>query len=41
MSQIPAGATLERDSDAYDEAVSLDGVLQAIGPARKLRLVTL
>ena len=32
---------LERDIDAYDEAVSLDRVLQVIEPAKKLRLVIL
>ena len=38
---IPTDATLERDIDAYDEAVSLDRLLAVIEPARKLRLVIL
>ena len=36
---IPIDATLERDTDIYDEAFSLDRVLMAIEPARQLRLV--
>ena len=36
---IPTDATLERDTDVYDEAFSLDRVLLAIEPARQLRLV--
>src|SRR5216684_3879778 len=36
---IPTDATLERDTDIYDEAFSLDRVLLAIEPARMLRLV--
>ena len=36
---IPIDATLERDTDVYDEAFSLDRVLIAIEPARQLRLV--
>jgi uncharacterized caspase-like protein len=36
---IPTDATLERDTDIYDEAFSLDRVLLAIEPARLLRLV--
>src|SRR3954447_11104679 len=36
---IPVDATLERDTDVYDEAFSLDRVLLAIEPARQLRLV--
>ena len=32
---------LERDTDVYDEALSLDRVLVAIEPAKKLRLVIL
>lgn len=36
---IPTDATLERDTDIYDEAFSLDRVLLAIEPARQLRLV--
>jgi hypothetical protein len=38
---IPVDAKLERDSDVYDEALSLDRVLVAVEPARKLRLVIL
>jgi uncharacterized caspase-like protein len=38
---LPVDTVLEQDSDAYDEAVALDRVLQAIEPARKLRLVIL
>ena len=38
---IPTDATLERDVDAFDEAVQLDRVLQAIEPAKQLRLVIL
>jgi uncharacterized caspase-like protein len=38
---IPVDAKLERDTDVYDEAFSLDRVLVAIEPARKLRLVIL
>jgi uncharacterized caspase-like protein len=38
---IPVDARLERDTDVYDEALSLDRVLIAIEPARKLRLVIL
>jgi uncharacterized caspase-like protein len=36
---IPTDARLERDTDIYDEGFSLDRVLQAIEPARQLRLV--
>ena len=36
---IPIDARLERDTDIYDEAFSLDRVLLAIEPARQLRLV--
>jgi hypothetical protein len=36
---IPTDAMLERDTDVYDEAFSLDRVLLAIEPARQLRLV--
>ena len=32
---------LERDTDAYDEAIALDRILQAIEPAKQLRLVIL
>src|SRR5271156_53538 len=38
---IPVDATLERDVDAYDEAISLDRVLAAVEPAKQLRLVIL
>ncbi|WP_146986454.1 caspase family protein [Bradyrhizobium macuxiense] len=38
---IPVDARLERDTDVYDEALSLDRILVAIEPARKLRLVIL
>jgi uncharacterized caspase-like protein len=38
---IPTDATLERDTDIYDEAFSLDRVMLAIEPARQLRLVIL
>jgi len=36
---IPTDAKLERDTDIYDEAFSLDRVLLAIEPARLLRVV--
>ena len=38
---IPVDARLERDTDVYDEALSLERVLVAIEPAKKLRLVIL
>ena len=38
---IPVDAVLERDRDAFDEAMQLDRVLQAVEPAKKLRLVIL
>ena len=38
---IPVDARLERDNDVYDEAFSLDRVLVAVEPAKKLRLVIL
>lgn len=38
---IPVDAALERDTDAYDEAIALDRILQAIEPAKQLRLVIL
>src|SRR5450432_3832346 len=38
---IPVDAKLERDTDIYDEALSLDRVLVAIEPATRLRLVIL
>ena len=38
---IPVDAKLERDTDVYDEAFSLDRILLAIEPAKQLRLVIL
>ena len=38
---IPVDARLERDTDVYDEGLSLDRILIAIEPAKKLRLVIL
>lgn len=38
---IPVDARLERDTDVYDEALSLDRVLVAVEPAKLLRLVIL
>jgi len=38
---IPVDAKLERDTDVYDEAFSLDRVLLSIEPAKQLRLVIL
>ncbi|MBS0530470.1 MAG: caspase family protein, partial [Proteobacteria bacterium] len=38
---IPVDAVLERDTDVYDEALSLDRVLVAVEPAKQLRLVIL
>jgi formylglycine-generating enzyme required for sulfatase activity len=38
---IPVDATLERDIDAFDEAIPLDRVLTVIEPAKQLRLVIL
>ena len=38
---IPVDARLERDTDVYDEAFSLERILIAIEPAKKLRLVIL
>jgi formylglycine-generating enzyme required for sulfatase activity len=38
---VPTDAVLERDIDAYDEAVSLDRLLSVVEPARQLRLVIL
>ncbi len=38
---IPIDAKLERDTDVYDEALSLDRVLVAVEPAKQLRLVIL
>jgi uncharacterized caspase-like protein len=38
---IPVDAVLQRDSDIYDEALSLDRVLISVEPAKQLRLVIL
>jgi uncharacterized caspase-like protein len=38
---VPVDAKLERDTDVYDEALSLDRVLVAVEPAKQLRLVIL
>jgi hypothetical protein len=38
---VPVDAVLERDSDIYDEAMSLDRVLVSVEPAKQLRLVML
>jgi hypothetical protein len=38
---IPVDAKLERDTDVYDEGFSLDRILLAIEPAKRLRLVIL
>jgi len=38
---VPVDAKLERDTDVYDEALSLDRVLVSIEPAKQLRLVIL
>src|SRR5271166_4973219 len=38
---IPTDAVLERDVDAYDEAIPLDRLLTVVEPARQLRLVIL
>ncbi len=38
---IPVDAVLERDADADDEAIPLDRLLNAMAPARQLRLVIL
>src|SRR6266567_5626173 len=38
---IPVDATLERDIDAFDEAIPLDRVLMVTEPAKQLRLVIL
>jgi uncharacterized caspase-like protein len=38
---IPVDAVLERDIDAYDEAIPLDRILTVIEPAKTLRLVIL
>ena len=38
---IPVDAVLERDLDAFDEAIQLDRILTVIEPAKQLRLVIL
>src|SRR4051812_17366069 len=38
---IPVDAVLDSDTDVYDEALSLERVLVAVEPAKKLRLVIL
>ena len=38
---IPVDAALARDRDVYDEAISLDRVLQAVNSAKRLRLIIL
>ena len=38
---IPVDAALERDIDAFDEAIPLERILTVIEPAKKLRLVIL
>lgn len=38
---VPVDAVLQRDADAYDEAITLDRALQVIEPAKQLRLVIL
>lgn len=38
---VPVDAVLDRDIDIFDEALSLERVLVAVEPARKLRLVIL
>lgn len=38
---VPVDAVLERDTDIYDEALSLDRVLVSVEPAKQLRLVML
>ena len=38
---IPVDAVLERDIDAFDEAIPLDRILAVIEPAKQLRLVIL
>ena len=38
---VPVDAKLERDTDVYDEAFSLDRMLVAVEPAKRLRLVIL
>jgi uncharacterized caspase-like protein len=38
---IPTDAVLQRDRDVYDEAISLERILQTVEPAKSLRLVIL
>ena len=38
---VPVDAVLERDLDAFDEAIPLDRILSVIEPAKQLRLVIL
>jgi uncharacterized caspase-like protein len=38
---VPVDAVLERDRDAFDEAIPLDRVLQSVESAKKLRLIIL
>ena len=38
---VPIDAVLKHDTDAFDEAIPLDRVLQLIAPAKQLRLVIL
>jgi uncharacterized caspase-like protein len=38
---IPVDAQLERDTDVFDEAFSLDRILVAVEPAKQLRLIIL
>ncbi len=38
---IPTDAVLERDIDAFDEAIPLDRLLAVVEPARQLRLIVL
>jgi hypothetical protein len=38
---IPVDAVLERDIDAFDEAIPLDRILTVIEPAKRLRLIIL
>jgi uncharacterized caspase-like protein len=38
---VPVDAVLERDIDAYDEAIPLDRLLAVVEPAKRLRMVIL
>jgi uncharacterized caspase-like protein len=38
---IPTDAVLQRDRDVFDEAISLERILQTVEPAKQLRLVIL